>query len=421
MICISKKDLFAKLDYVPHEGQQQFHDSIARFKVLIAGARFGKSWAAAMEALPLILLPNTRGWIVGPTYILSEKEFRYIREALDELGVEISSCSTLVTAGSLQLRTPWGSEVFTKSCDRPESLLGEELDWMILSEGAQIRELIWDRYLRARLSSRNGIMILPTTPKGRNWVHRAFLLGQDPEAGMWESWQFSTEANPHQSKFDIAEAKSSLDERSFNEQYHGQFISYAGQLVYSNFRRETHVTDEFPVGTKWDPDRLVREPKAFALYRSIDFGFANPFCCLFATLDEDGDFFIFDEHYQDRRITSHHIKKILARPGEYLLTFADPSAPQLIADLRASSIPTRKASNNVIGGIDAVRSGLVVKGNGRPSILIHPRCHNLIRELESYHYGEDELSERPEKIDDHAADALRYLVYSLRAYCRRNV
>ena len=48
---MKQEEFFHLLKYAPHAGQLKFHDSDARFKVLIAGARFGKSLASAKETL----------------------------------------------------------------------------------------------------------------------------------------------------------------------------------------------------------------------------------------------------------------------------------------------------------------------------------------------------------------------------------
>jgi len=74
--------IYKTLGYTPSPSQQELHDSKARFKFIGAGSRFGKSLCGAMDVLPDILKPKTRGWIVGPSYDQPSKEFRYIYDAL---------------------------------------------------------------------------------------------------------------------------------------------------------------------------------------------------------------------------------------------------------------------------------------------------------------------------------------------------
>ena len=75
---ISKDKWFVMSGYKPHTGQMCLHRSDARFRVVVAGRRWGKSISAAKEAELMILKPRTRGWIVSKTYELGEKVYREI-------------------------------------------------------------------------------------------------------------------------------------------------------------------------------------------------------------------------------------------------------------------------------------------------------------------------------------------------------
>ena len=77
---LNKKKLWNLVDYVPTQNQIDVHDSTARFRVNIQGRRSGKSYSAASEALPYLLTPNTRGWVVAPNYELCDKVARLIKE-----------------------------------------------------------------------------------------------------------------------------------------------------------------------------------------------------------------------------------------------------------------------------------------------------------------------------------------------------
>src|ERR1700742_3592184 len=75
---ISKPMLFNKLNYQPHAGQLEFHNSPARFRLANCGRRFGKSTMAGRDLEPKLFLKDRLYWIVGPTYDLGEKEFRVV-------------------------------------------------------------------------------------------------------------------------------------------------------------------------------------------------------------------------------------------------------------------------------------------------------------------------------------------------------
>ena len=397
------------INYRPHSGQEMLHRSEARFKVLVAGSRFGKSLAAAREVEPLILdcAPPTRGWIVGPTYALGEKEFRYIWDDLvvkRRLPVKKSADSP--RAGNMFIQFEWGSEVLVKSADNPPGLLGEELDWLILSEAAKISETVFERYLFARLASREGRLIIPTTPSGFDWVYRKFLLGQDNAFPEWESWQFPTSANPYHPKGEIEQAKRNLTEEAFAEQYLGQFVHFTGR-VYKEFSRTVHVASEIP-------------ESFHKVVGAVDWGYTNPCAVVVVGVDGDGRFYVLDEFYERGVLVRARLTKVAkALRDRYGVEcfFCDPSEPAYIAEFNAEGLKACPAKNDVVSGVAKVAEALKVRGDGRPGLVFSPRCTNTLREMEGYRYPERKAdgpdSEVPLKVDDHAVDALRYAIFSV--------
>ena len=409
---VNKEAWFRRIGYVPHEAQQKFHDSTARFKILCAGSRFGKSLCASKEVEPIIATPNTRGWIVAPTYSLGEKEFRYIFEDfMTKAGPEFrpTQYSENVRTGNLFMKFPWGSWVEVKSAENPQSCLGEELDWIITSEGSQLKKNFYERYLRARLTSRQGRLIVPTTPAGHGgWLLDMFNKGQEKKDG-YESWQFPTWENPLIPKSEIESARANMSPELFAEQYEGKFVQYAG-AVYKEFNRSVHVIKPFI------------PPKTWRRECGIDWGFTAPFVCLWSAFDFDGNCYIFDEHYQAGKGMDYHAMVIEEKTKEHSLGlkgvdifWCDPSEPGLMEEMQIKGIPCVGAENDISLGLETVRQRLKTsKVTGKPRLFITANCVNLIEEFLNYHYPEkfqDEGgTEKPVKADDHALDALRYIL-----------
>ncbi|MCR4315579.1 MAG: hypothetical protein NUW37_04425 [Planctomycetes bacterium] len=396
-----KNAYFKHIGYEPHPGQRSFHDSSARMKILVAGARFGKSLAAAREVEPYILASNTRGWIVGPTYDLGSREFQYIFQSLiDDQQIETNRKS--FSDRSMIIETTWNSFVEVRSAHNPISLLGEELDWLILSEAAQLSQTVYERFLRARLSTRIGKLIVPSTPNGFGWLYDMFIRGQDPDFPDFESWQFPTWANPLVAPEEIEAARKELLPHIFDEQYGGHFTKPAG-LVYPEFQESIHVREE--------PEEEFCER-----YRAIDPGYRNPFAVVMVGRNFDGRYHVFAEYYQRERTTEDHIE-FLRDAGRFDLTVIDPSAAQLIRDLRTAGITAIPGANDIQPGIDMIRSYLAIGPDGLPGLTVHPRCRHLINEFREYRYPSDfenpRLAELPLKENDHALDALRYLLMTL--------
>lgn len=398
---MTRTELFELLRYFPHAAQLTFHDSDARFKVLIAGARFGKSLAAARDTLLELLAGKTRGWLVGPTYALTMPEFRYIR---DDLYARLQA-EPAQKADPPRLLAPWGGEVIALSAQQPESLLGREIDWLILCEAANLQRDAFERFLRARLSTRNGRLVVPTTPRGHNWIEQLYQRGIQREPG-WRSFQHATWENPNVATDEIESARRSLPEDTFAEQYGGEFTSPAGR-VYREFRHELHVGK-------------LQTPPGALVFKAIDFGYTAPFACLWGAHDAEGRLLILREHYQARQGIDQHAAAIRAVDDAFRQAgcrigpaFADPAGAlerKLLAD---AGVRTLKADNRLRGGIEAVRRLLLPRPDGTPGLRIDAGCVKLLNELEGYLWGEDPAQSTPGKGADHALDALRYLCVAL--------
>ncbi|MCB9895877.1 MAG: hypothetical protein H6839_15630 [Planctomycetes bacterium] len=396
-------DLFDLLDYHPHMGQLAFHDSDARFKVLIAGARFGKSLAAARDVMRDILSGESRGWLVAPTYELTRPEFRYIRDDL------LSRFHGNVAESGYppSLNTSWGAEITCLSAHTPQGLLGDEIDWLVLCEAAHIQRDAFERFLRARLATRTGRLIVPTTPHGHNWIHELYQRGLSSNPG-WRSFQYATWDNPGIAPAEIESARRDLPDDTFDEQYGGAFTSPAGR-VYREYQRGLHVVEH------------LAPPDGALIFKAIDFGYNSPFACLWGAFDRDGRLLILREHYRNNLALSLHAEVIRAVDAEYEDAgceigpgFADPSGALERKTLRDEGVHTLPADNRVSGGIEIVRRRLLKAGDGRPRLLIDAGCTNLLREIDGYCWTETSKGDRlPHGAEDHALDALRYLCVAL--------
>jgi hypothetical protein len=401
-------EIFNSTDYLPHVGQARFHESDARFKLLIAGARFGKSLAGSKDVLSDLTSGDTTGWLVAPTYALALPEFRYLRDDMSRLRAGPLRHQGGERGAYSMVRAHWGSEVLGLSARLPHTLLGQEIDWLLLCEAAHLNHEVFLRYLRARLATRNGRLIIPTTPKGRNWVQDLYErgLGDDEE---WQSFRYATWDNPWISEDEIKSARATLPESTFDEQYGGAFTAAEGR-VYREFEPSVHVVQE------------LQTPQGSIIYKGIDFGYTNPFCCLWATLDGDGRMLVLREYRMAQTPLDKHIVAIRAIDDEFREAgcligpaFADPSGAMERSMMMEQQVITRSARNDVRGGIELVRRRLLKRGDDTPGLLISAACGGLVSEFESYTWQESSRpgEKVPLKRDDHALDALRYLCSAL--------
>jgi len=187
----------------------------------------------------------------------------------------------------------------------------------------------------------------------------------------------------------------------------GLFASYYG-AVYKSFNRKTHVIKPFKIPEDW------------TLYRGIDFGFTNPFVCLWAAKDKDENWYVYREYYKAKTGIQEHIVNIKARSHreKYVATFADTEDPEKIyVDLRNAGIKAIGARKDVDRGIELVQSKFKVKRNGKPSLYIFNTCRNTAREHAMYQHSQSTATRESNnavlKKDDHTCDALRYVLYSV--------
>jgi hypothetical protein len=177
--------------------------------------------------------------------------------------------------------------------------------------------------------------------------------------------------------------------------------------VFGNFDPAVHVREKPETGGQWSADEL---------WLGIDFGYANPFVCLWIFADEHR-VFVADEYVQSERTVDQHLRQIEQRPWIRAVHLAcDPAgsgrneqtADSNIGLLRRAGYRVHARGSRIVDGVEKIRQYLC-NGQGEIRLRIHPRCQRLIRAMQCYRYG-DAGSELPLKDGehDHLIDALRY-------------
>ena len=238
-----------QIDVHPHPGQKEVHDSPARFKVLAAGRRWGKTRLGVNECLD-VAAQGGRAWWVAPSYKTSEVGWRPLRRIGAKVGAEIRKVERTINL-------PGGGSVQVRSADDPTSLRGEGLDFVVLDENAFMKEEAWTESLRPALSDRQGKALFISTPKGHNWFWRLYQRGLTDD-GETASFQFPTGNNPYIVPEEIEAAKRSLPERIFRQEYMAEFLEDAGGVfrrVMDAATAEEQLTPEdgheYVIGVDW--------------------------------------------------------------------------------------------------------------------------------------------------------------------------
>lgn len=462
--------MFSAVSYEPHRGQRVIHASRARMKVVDAGRRLGKSALGGHELAPEALLTATmldelkesghrrEFWIVGPEYSDSEKEFRVVWDDLKKLEVPMDH------PGSYN--SPWSGEmsiscfgglfqVHAKSAKYPDTLVGEGLSGVILSEAAKLKERVWSKYIRPTLADFRGWALMSSTPEGRNWFYDAWCRGQDPNDLNWASWRIPAWVNDHvypmgasrhglemlreamaddvigltpkiekASRVDpeIIDLMKDMTEERFAQEIEAKFTEFVGH-VFKNWDEEVHVRD------------LVYNPD-WPLYLATDYGYTNPFVALLIQVDVFDNVYVIAEYRRVNRDITEIAQDLLTERGGLFkipkLLYPDPASPgdsavlEKVLHVKTASSPVTNKKITTGGDlkwrIDLIRTWLkVVPEHGpwemrKPKLIVDRSCTGLRYEMGEYRYPDSrkevsnatDLSEReaPLKKDDHAPEAL---------------
>jgi hypothetical protein len=230
---LNKDKFFENVNYKPHEAQQLVHNSDTRFRIIVAGRRFGKSLLASRECMARMIIPNQLVWIVAPTYVLAEKIFREVYWGFHRY---LPNWIKKSSEADMSIELVNGSTVKGKSADNPVSLIGEGVNFLIIDECARITERVWQEALRPTLTDTRGDVLLISTPQGMSWFQQMFIRGQDPSEDIYESWQFPSSLNPYLDIKEIEEAKRTMPELVFKQEYMAEFVSIMGE-VFRNIDR----------------------------------------------------------------------------------------------------------------------------------------------------------------------------------------
>ena len=409
------------MGYEPTPQQLSIHSSTKRFRINCQGRRSGKSYSAAYEILPWLLTPNTRGWIVSPSYNLSQKIARIIKEdIMVKLKLPIENKKEV--NGDLYYMKLAGlnSEISVKSADSPESLIGEGVDYLVIDEAAALsNKLIWEQYLRPTLSDRQGWCLMVSTPRGFNWWHKIWSRGTDPKYPDWESWQHRSSESPF-FKDQVEDLKKELTSETFLQEYEAQFTSFSGRVF--PFDRTINVRKDL----KYNP--------GLPTYCSIDFGYRKPWANWFQ-VDHNAKglptIYQIDEIGLLENVKTEDLADMVRKkPYNITAYFGDPagggrSSQSGISDIeifrrKGMRIRYRKdaMTRNVVNGVSHVRRWFE-DANGKTHFYVAAKCKGSIQSYENYRYPENRneqaVKEEPLKdgVYDHCNDATRYMICNL--------
>jgi phage terminase large subunit-like protein len=207
-----------------HDAQMQIFKSNKRFKVASCGRRFGKSYLAAWVLIIKALQSEDKDvFYVAPTF---QQAKDILWSILKDVGQNVIK-STHENTATITLVND--RKIYLKGSDRPDTLRGVGLAYVVMDEYASMKPEVWEMILRPTLADVKGGALFIGTPAGKNHFHKLWIEAQLPENEKdWESYQFVSTDNPFLDPDEIEAAKKSMSTQAFRQEFEATFESFSG-------------------------------------------------------------------------------------------------------------------------------------------------------------------------------------------------
>jgi len=386
-----------------HPAQREVFESDARFKVVAAGRRFGKTlFAAATAIMVAASKPEAIVWWVSPSHDQSRIALRMVAKAIPREHREVNK-----TLSEIYLSN--GGRIAFKSGERSDNLRGEGLDLVIVDEAAFVSEALWTQALRPTLSDKGGKALLISTFDGENWFYDLWCRSRDPEQKAWAGWKFPTGANPYIPADEIEEARRNLPKEEFEQEYMANPMAFAGAVFDGE-----EVDRAWQLGKEYEPHAgTIREA-------GLDWGW-NVTAFEVAEETVDGKIAWIDEEmlYKTeltvkceiicRHVAHHNIAIIYADAAG-----ADENVTlAMMLEEKGLACDVQPVPFNAYK-----KTGILTRRfyHQHEREILGPNCHQLLMDSKSYHYSNTPgQEEKPAKGKDHSVDAATAL-YASRSY-----
>jgi Terminase large subunit, T4likevirus-type, N-terminal len=376
--------------------QREVFLSPHRFRLLVAGRRFGKTYLANVELFRAASGAGRNAWYVAPTYRQAK---RIAWNPLKQLTRPYWASKPQET--DLRIELKGGGTIALRGADRYDSLRGEGLDFVVLDEYASM------------------------APHGFNHFYdlREAAQGQSD----WATFRFTTEEGGNVSPEELRSALRELDERVYRQEFRASFENLTSGRVYYAFDR----TDIQPV--EYDP--------RFALCWSLDFNI-DPACSVLCQVVH-GRVHVLDEIALRDSSTYDVCKQFASRTREWVESFNHGAVPvyvygdatgdsrksaasrtdwQIVRDFFAGNGQEYKATFRVPSRNPEVKdrincvNAIISNAGGQRRLAVSPKCKQLIRDLEQVSWKTDANGnsigdlDRSDGMRTHLSDALGYLI-----------
>ena len=370
-----------------------------RFICAAISRRQGKTYISNIIGQLICLVPNSHVLLMSPNYSLSQISFDLQRNLIKHFDLEVIRDN----AKDKVIELSNNSTIRMGSINQVDSVVGRSYDLIIFDEAALVdgRDA-FNVALRPTLDKDSSKAIFISTPRGRNNYFAEFWYrGFSDEFPEWASIKATWHENPRTSEEDIREAKKTMSEAEFAQEYLADFNVYEGQIWSFNHESQTADLNNFDT-SKMD------------VFAGLDVGYKDPTAfCVIAYDWEEKKYYVLDEYLDAERTTEQHAYQIRKMVDKYNIDwiYIDSAAQQTRFDFAQNyDITTVNAKKSVLDGIGHV-AGIV----DNDDLYVNQGCREVLMCLDQYQWDPNPnlMKERPKHDGaSHMADALRYALYT---------
>jgi len=225
-----------------HDAQLQIFNSEARFKVASCGRRFGKSYLAAWMLLIEALQSEDKDvFYIAPTF-QQAKDIMW--GVLKDLGKDLIKNAHENTATLTLIND---RKIYLKGSDRPDTLRGVGLKFVVFDEYASMKEEVWQLIIRPTLADVKGKALFIGTPAGKNHFYKLYAEALDLDG--WDAFQFNSTDNPLLDPEEIKAARNTMSTQAFRQEFEASFETFTGGIFKEEWVKYVEDDKDFKEGT----------------------------------------------------------------------------------------------------------------------------------------------------------------------------
>jgi predicted phage terminase large subunit-like protein len=227
-----------------HPRQREIFESHARYRVISAGRRFGKT------LLSCLWLALDRGSAIeGAPVAFFAPTYKLLLDVWSDLERTLKPVIKKANKTEMRLELMTGGKIDFWTLEDPDAGRGRKYRRLVIDEAAHARHLkdAWERAIAPTLTDLRGEALFISTPNSLNFFHDLFKRGDDPAYPDWASFHAPSAANPYLDPAEIERARGDLPALVFAQEYLAQFVTFGAGLIKPDMLLEGTAPQGLPV------------------------------------------------------------------------------------------------------------------------------------------------------------------------------